>query len=72
MCLVQVHAQVCSVAEPLLDRTLNVMVEELAGEALRCIRQIRRFGMGGMLRVRFSFHNNWHLAKRQTFILRQR
>ena len=52
MSLVQVHAQVCSVAEPLLDRTLNVMVEELASEALRCIRQIKRFGMGGMLRVR--------------------
>lgn len=51
MALVVVHAQVCSVAESLLDRTLNILVEDLAGEALRCIRQVKRFGMGGMLRV---------------------
>ncbi|PPQ68923.1 hypothetical protein CVT24_007667 [Panaeolus cyanescens] len=51
MSLVVVHAQVCSVAEPLLDRTLNILVEDLAGEALRCIRQVKRFGMGGMLRA---------------------
>lgn len=52
MTLVGIHAQVCNVAEPLLDRTLNGLVEELASEALRCIRQVKRFGMGGMLRVR--------------------
>ena len=51
MTLVGVHAQVCNVAEPLLDRTLNGLVEELASEALRCFRQVKRFGMGGMLRV---------------------
>lgn len=49
--LVGIHAQICSVAEPLLDRTLNKLVEQLAEEGLRCFRQIKRFGMGGMLRV---------------------
>jgi exocyst complex component 2 len=49
--LVGVHAQICSVAESLLDRILNEIVEQLAEEGLRCFRQIRRFGMGGMLRV---------------------
>ena len=50
--VVSVHAQVSSAAEVLLDRTLNALVNELAEEALRCFRQIKRFGMGGMLRVR--------------------
>ena len=49
--LVGIHAQVSNVAEPLLDRTLNALVEDLAEEALRCFRQVKRFGMGGMLRV---------------------
>lgn len=49
--LVGVHAQVCNISEQLLDRTLNAIVEELASEALRCFRQVKRFGMGGMLRV---------------------
>jgi len=49
--LVGVHAQVSTVAEPLLERTLNNLVEEMAKEALRCFRQVKRFGMGGMLRV---------------------
>ena len=53
--LVGVHAQVCSITEDLLDRTLNAIVEELATEALRCFRQVKRFGMGGMLRVRLPF-----------------
>ena len=53
MCLVELHAQVCSAAVSLLDRILNAVVEELAAEALRCIRQVKRFGMGGMLSVRF-------------------
>lgn len=52
MYLVEVHAHVSSVAKPLLDRTLNALVEEVADEALRCFRQVQRFGMGGMLRVR--------------------
>lgn len=51
MYLVSTHAQVSRVAEQLLDRTLNALVEDLAEEALRCFRQVKRFGMGGMLRV---------------------
>lgn len=54
MFLVSTHAQVSSVAETLLDRTLNALVDELAEEALRCFRQVKRFGMGGMLRVSYS------------------
>jgi len=53
--LVSIHAQVCSIADQLLDRTLNAIVEELASEALQCFRQVKRFGMGGMLRVRLPF-----------------
>lgn len=49
--LVGIHAQICSVAEPLLDRTINKLVDQLAEEGLRCFRQIKRFGMGGMLRA---------------------
>ncbi|GLB39153.1 putative exocyst complex component Sec5 [Lyophyllum shimeji] len=49
--LVGVHAQVCRAAEPLLDRTISTLVNELAEEALRCFRQVKRFGMGGMLRA---------------------
>jgi exocyst complex component 2 len=51
MYLVGVHAQVSNTAEPLLERILNSLAEELADEALRCFRHVRRFGMGGMLRV---------------------
>lgn len=52
--IVSVHAQVCSIVEQLLDRILNAIVEEVATEALRCFRQVKRFGMGGMLRVYFT------------------
>lgn len=52
MYLVGVHAQVSVAAAPLLDRTLRSLVEDVAEEALRCFRQVKRFGMGGMLRVR--------------------
>lgn len=55
MYLVSTHAQVSRVAEQLLDRTLNSLVEDLAAEALRCFRQVKRFGMGGMLRVSCFF-----------------
>jgi hypothetical protein len=54
MYLVSIHAQVSRAAEPLLDRTLSALVNELADESLRCFRQVKRFGMGGMLRVRVS------------------
>ncbi len=53
--LVGVHAQVSEIAPLLLDRTLNALVESLVEEALRCFRQVKRFGMGGMLRVGLSF-----------------
>ncbi|KAG6916419.1 hypothetical protein DXG01_006823 [Tephrocybe rancida] len=49
--LVSIHAQVSSAAETLLDRALSTVVNELAEEALRCFRQVKRFGMGGMLRA---------------------
>ena len=52
--LVGVHAQVSEVTPPLLDRALNALVESLVGEALRCFKQVKRFGMGGMLRVGIS------------------
>ncbi|KAG6861289.1 hypothetical protein C0995_001843 [Termitomyces sp. Mi166 len=51
MYLVVIHAQVTSAAEPLLDRTLSTVVIALAEEALHCFRQVKRFGMGGMLRA---------------------
>ncbi|KAF9266066.1 hypothetical protein L218DRAFT_956455 [Marasmius fiardii PR-910] len=51
MYLVGVHAQVSSAAEGLLERTLKFLAEELAEEALRCFKQVKRFGMGGMLRA---------------------
>jgi exocyst complex component 2 len=59
--IVSVHAQVCSIAEQLLDRTLNAIVEEVATEALQCFRQVKRFGMGGMLRVCLPFSRHSHL-----------
>ncbi|KAK0446022.1 exocyst complex component sec5 [Desarmillaria tabescens] len=49
--LVGVHAQISSTAETLLERIMNCLVDELADEALRCFRQVKRFGMGGMLRA---------------------
>ncbi|KAI0646515.1 exocyst complex component Sec5-domain-containing protein [Trametes meyenii] len=51
MFLVGIHAQVSAAAAPLLERTLNALVEDVAEEALRCFRQVTRFGMGGMLRA---------------------
>ena len=52
--LISVHAQVTSAADGLLERTLAILVEALADEALKCFRQVKKFGMGGMLRVRTS------------------
>lgn len=51
MTLVEIHAQVSRVAEGLLDRVLHALVEDAADEALRSFQQVKRFGMGGMLRV---------------------
>ena len=50
--LVEIHAQVSRVAEGLLDRVLHAVVEDAAAEALHSFQQVKRFGMGGMLRVR--------------------
>ncbi|KAG9001171.1 hypothetical protein FRB93_012253 [Tulasnella sp. JGI-2019a] len=49
--LVEYHAQVNSVSKGLLERTMNAFVTDITAEALRCFRQIRGFGMGGMLRA---------------------
>ena len=49
--LVTVHAQVSSISEGLLTRTLTALIEALAAEAFRCFKQVPRFGMGGMLRA---------------------
>jgi len=51
MFLVGIHAHVSRVARPLLERTISSLVEDMSREALTCFRQIRRFGMGGMLRA---------------------
>ena len=53
MFLVQVHTDVASISKSLLDRTLNALVEGVAEEALQCFRTVKKFGMGGMLRVRY-------------------
>lgn len=61
MYLVSIHAQITCVSDGLLERTLTYLVTQLADEALRCFRQVKRFGMGGMLRVRlFSIHRDFH------------
>jgi exocyst complex component 2 len=49
--LVRVHAQLSSAAPSLLERGLTMLVDALASEALRSFKQVRRFGMGGMLRA---------------------
>ncbi|KAH7915050.1 exocyst complex component Sec5-domain-containing protein [Hygrophoropsis aurantiaca] len=49
--LVEIHAQISRITEGLLERILHAVVEDVADEALRSFRQVRRFGMGGMLRA---------------------
>ena len=49
MYLVSVHAEVSSTAQNLLERTLSALITETVDEALECFRQVKRFGMGGML-----------------------
>ncbi|EGO29432.1 hypothetical protein SERLADRAFT_445247 [Serpula lacrymans var. lacrymans S7.9] len=51
MYLVEIHAQVSRTAEGLLERTFHSLVDDLAEEALNSFRQVKRFGMGGMLRA---------------------
>lgn len=52
--MVEFHSQVSATSKLLLDRTMNALVSDITTEALRCFKQIRRFGMGGMLRVRLT------------------
>ncbi|CCA74454.1 related to Exocyst complex component Sec5 [Serendipita indica DSM 11827] len=49
MYLVSVHAEVSSTANSLLERALSALITETVDEALECFRQVKRFGMGGML-----------------------
>ena len=51
MGLVEIHAQISCVAENLLERAMNALVENIAEVALLSFKQVKRFGMGGMLRV---------------------
>ncbi|KAG8898325.1 hypothetical protein FRB99_007508 [Tulasnella sp. 403] len=50
-CLVEFHSKVNAVSKNLLDRAMNTLVADVTSEALRCFKQVRRFGMGGMLRA---------------------
>lgn len=51
LALVQVHAQVRSVAKPLVHRTISTLLEDLAAVVLDSFSRISRFGMGGMLQA---------------------
>lgn len=51
MGLVEIHAQIIRVAENLLERAMNALVENITEVALLSFKQVKRFGMGGMLRV---------------------
>ncbi|KAG8898083.1 hypothetical protein FRC01_011038 [Tulasnella sp. 417] len=49
--MVDYHSKVGAVSKALLERTMTTLVADLTLEALKCFKQIRRFGMGGMLRA---------------------
>lgn len=51
LALVQIHAQVRTVAKPLVPRTISTLLEQLASVILDGFGQIERFGMGGMLQA---------------------
>lgn len=51
LAMVEVHAEISQVSKPLLGRTLSTLLEETARVALDSFRQVKRFGMGGMLSV---------------------
>jgi exocyst complex component 2 len=53
MGLVEIHAQISRVAENLLERGMYALVENVAQDALISFKQVKRFGMGGMLRVSY-------------------
>ncbi|KAG8978244.1 hypothetical protein FRB90_008536, partial [Tulasnella sp. 427] len=49
--MVDYHSKVSAVSKTLLERTMTTLVADLTSEALKCFKQIRKFGMGGMLRA---------------------
>ncbi|KAG2139268.1 exocyst complex component Sec5-domain-containing protein [Suillus clintonianus] len=49
--LVEIHAQISRVAENLLERVMYALIENVAQDALLSFKQVKRFGMGGMLRA---------------------
>lgn len=49
--LVEVHGQVCNVAQSLLDRALNALLDGLADEAKTAFGKVKRFGTGGLLQA---------------------
>ena len=51
LALVQTHAHVRSVAEPLVTRTITRLVDDLTGTTLASFQRIPRFGLGGMLQA---------------------
>lgn len=51
LALVQVHAQVQSVAKSLVNRTISALLESLTLVVLDAFRQVPSFGMGGMLQA---------------------
>ncbi|KAG1847630.1 exocyst complex component Sec5-domain-containing protein [Suillus subluteus] len=51
MGLVEIHAQISRVSENLLERGIYALVENVAQDALLSFKQVKRFGMGGMLRA---------------------
>lgn len=51
LALVQVHAQVQSVAKALVSRTITSLLESLTDVVLDSFRKVPRFGMGGMLQA---------------------
>lgn len=53
--LVELHAQVWTVSESLLERMLNAVLGELVDEAIKCFSQVNHFGTGGLLTVRRFF-----------------
>ena len=53
--LVELHAQVCTISEGLLDRTLNAVLGQLVDEIVKCFSQVKEFGTGGLLTVRGFF-----------------
>lgn len=53
--LVELHAQVRNVAESILERVLNAVLDALTSEAVNCFRQVKRFGTGGLLLVSESY-----------------